>query len=321
MSVLEPIPSLSSDQEKPILPKVSPADSKGSIVQMDLHGKSTQPAPFVRKIDSPFEHLNAPLVEPHEPKNHEPANTVPANPLPTGPLKKTDAVSQATAMKRPNTAIPAAPPSPSKRKKSLTGPVEVRSEPRALAPPDIMLRNTIRRSVSEQNSAASPFRDISPLLRMQWMIQALFSSRTFDDIAFEKTRRFRIEEVYLLRKESYTLISYASSDPIRHIYPRKVDYDLRRLRVEVNEAVKNNLSTFKITGGKNVIIRTGNYSHLVAVIRGTENEFFEDDLDYTHRRIEHRVGKRLIDEVSNFTFPLQPLLEDCLLIQSPTAPQ
>lgn len=215
---------------------------------------------------------------------------------------------------------PKSPSSFTRSKTSLTGPVSVSNVPAPIVPQDVMMRATIRRTMAEQNPAASPFQPVGPIERFKWLLAALFSSRSFQEIAFQKTRRFKVDEVYLLRRESFTLISYASSDPVRHTYPRKIDYDLRRLRKETQEATQKKLARFQLPNHRNAIIRERKYSLLVAVTRGPENEFFEADLDYIHGKIEHQAGKRLADEVSNFTFPLQPLLEDCLLIQSPSAP-
>jgi hypothetical protein len=65
---------------------------------------------------------------------------------------------------------------------------------------------------------------------MAWRMKALVSSRTCDDIVFERTQRYQVEEVYLLRSESHSLISYGSHNPSHHANPRKIRYDLVRLK-------------------------------------------------------------------------------------------
>ena len=61
-----------------------------------------------------------------------------------------------------------------------------------------MLRATIRRALAEYSPAARPFQPPGALDRFIWHVQALFTSRTYEDIFFEKTRRFQVEEVFLL---------------------------------------------------------------------------------------------------------------------------
>ena len=72
--------------------------------------------------------------------------------------------------------------------------------PGAHAPSDLepLLRATIRRALAEYTPASKPFQPPSGIDRLVWQMQALFTSRTFDDILFDKTRRFQVEEAYLL---------------------------------------------------------------------------------------------------------------------------
>jgi len=330
---LQPIPAL---EARP-LPKIKPS------VSSPFRPKTITPEPTkedrVRKITSPFKLRTAPTTiapppkieippspesateEPAQKDTSEPAITLPPKVTPPAPpVKMTmpdtplpppikeDAVDDMAATKRIRT------------KQAMTGPTQTRTMPTPVVPPEVLLRNTVRRTLAEQGTGSSPFRDLRPWDRLRWTVRALITGRTFDEVAFEKTRRFRVDEVYLLRKESLTLISYASNDAIRHVYPKKVDYDLRRLRVEVQEAITASVTDFTLPAGRQAILRHGRHTHMVAVISGIRHECLEADLGYTHNRIEHQFGRQLRDEVSNFTFPLQPLLEDCLLIQSPLAP-
>ncbi|NIP94226.1 MAG: hypothetical protein GWO24_12535, partial [Akkermansiaceae bacterium] len=73
------------------------------------------------------------------------------------------------------------------------------------------------------------FRQVGFLDRLAWRLRALFTSRTYEDIVFDRTRRFQVEEAYLLRRESHSLLSYASHDPARHAFPRRVESTVRLL--------------------------------------------------------------------------------------------
>ena len=196
----------------------------------------------------------------------------------------------------------------------------MQTTPPPVAPTEVALRAAVRRTLAEQQPRHGFFHALRPIDALKWKLMAFLTGQSFDEYVFRKTNRFRVEEVYLLRKKSLTLVSYASRDPIRHAYPRKVDFDLRRLRREVQTALEAKEDFFSLPSHRQAVIRTYRRTYLVAITRGPENLLLRTDLDYTHCHIEHLIGKRIEDEVSNFTFPLQPLLEECLLIQSPGSP-
>ena len=53
-----------------------------------------------------------------------------------------------------------------------------------------MLRATIRRALAEYSPATRPFHPPGSVDRFLWRLQALFTSRSYEDILFEKTHRF-----------------------------------------------------------------------------------------------------------------------------------
>ena len=63
----------------------------------------------------------------------------------------------------------------------------------------------------------------------------------------------------------------------------------------------------------------GYQRHLV--IRGRANALVRADLDYTLEQVEQRFEKRLRAEGHHFIHLVQPILESCLLIQSPAPPR
>ncbi|MCU0752628.1 MAG: hypothetical protein MUC40_06310, partial [Akkermansiaceae bacterium] len=69
-----------------------------------------------------------------------------------------------------------------------------------------MLRATIRRALAEYSPASRPFEPPGVLDRLVWHVRALFTSRTYEDILFEKTRRFQVEEVFLLDSSTLALV-------------------------------------------------------------------------------------------------------------------
>lgn len=184
-----------------------------------------------------------------------------------------------------------------------------------------MLRSTVRRALAEQMDSARQFGEIGPVDRLAWRLSALFTSRSYDEIVFDRTRRFQVEEVYLIRKCDKSLVSYASHDPARHSSTRRVQSTLRML-VRRLQTQKNELrTTFDLPEKRTVIVRAGKYCLLLAILRGADNALVRADLDYVLRQAEERFGDRLNRSSEAFLQILQPILEGCLLIQSPAPPR
>lgn len=182
---------------------------------------------------------------------------------------------------------------------------------------EAVLRATFRRALAEHQSG--PFQDPDLPHRILWRAQALFTSRSYDEVLADKIRRFSVEEVYLLDRDKLSLVSYASCDPVRHAHPRRVGSFARQLALRVKDESGALLLGFELGENRRTFIRPGRFCHLVAVIRGEINDLVKSDLDFALRRVESRFheaflhGQPLLKE-------LQPLLEECLLIHSPAAP-
>jgi hypothetical protein len=182
---------------------------------------------------------------------------------------------------------------------------------------EAVLRATFRRALAEQHSG--PFQDPDLTHRILWRAQALFTSRSYDEVLADKIRRFSVEEVYLLDRDKLSLISYASCDPVRHSNPRRVGSFAKQLAIRVKDESGALLLGFELGENRRTFVRPGRFCHLIAVIRGEINDLVKADLDFALRRIETRFeepfvhGQPLLKE-------LQPLLEECLLIHSPAAP-
>lgn len=182
---------------------------------------------------------------------------------------------------------------------------------------EAILRATFRRALAEHQSG--PFQDPDFAHRMLWRFQALFSSRSYEEVLADKIRRFHVEEVYLLDRDRLSLVSYASTDPVRHAHPRKVGSFARQLALRVKDESGVLQIGFELGEGRRTFVRPGHFCYLVAVVRGEINDLVKSDLDFALRRIESRYrtpfvqGQPLLKE-------LQPVLEECLLIHSPAAP-
>jgi hypothetical protein len=184
-----------------------------------------------------------------------------------------------------------------------------------------MLRSTVRRAIAEQMQTTHHFGSISTSDRLTWRMKALFTSQTFDDIVFDRTHRYQVEEVFLMRYDTFSLISYASHDPSRHANAKKIRYDLGRLVAEFKDSEGELKKAFDLPDKRTALLRPGRHGFLVAVVRGRANVLVCADLDYTLEQVEQRFEKRLRPEGDQFIHVLQPILESCLLIQSPAPPR
>ena len=183
-----------------------------------------------------------------------------------------------------------------------------------------LLRSTVRRAIAEQMTEASPFRDISGWHKFIWKLRALMSSRTYEDVLFDHTRRYQVEEAFLLRPQTRSLISYASHNPARHAKPVKVEATVRKIATKTASMTPNQSSTIDWSEDRKLVVRPGAHSLLAAIVHGSPNAVLEADLDYLLRQVEERLGKSLEDETDVHLHILQPMLECCLLIQSLASP-
>ncbi|WAC18626.1 hypothetical protein OVA24_15445 [Luteolibacter sp. SL250] len=181
-----------------------------------------------------------------------------------------------------------------------------------------MLRATIRRALAEYSpTTGRPFTNPGMWDRFKWRMRALFTSRTYEDILFEKTNRFQVDEVFLLDSHNLSLVSYASTNPGRHASAKRVEGTVHRLALQLRETDGTLRRYFKLPDDRNVIVREGAFISLVAVFHGMPNEMAINDLGYTLGSIEERFEERYRIPGSPLLKLLQPFLEDCLLIQAP----
>jgi hypothetical protein len=182
-----------------------------------------------------------------------------------------------------------------------------------------MLRATIRRALAEYSPASRPFQGPGSMDRLVWHMQALFTSRTYEDVVFEKTHRFQVEEVFLVDAASLALVSYASCDPARHGSPKRVVNTVHRLTMQMRHEDGSLRDSFELPDLRNAVCCQGEHVILVAVVRGQLNELLLSDIEFSLRRIEERFHEKFREPGSALLQTLQPFLEDCLLIQAPAS--
>lgn len=180
-----------------------------------------------------------------------------------------------------------------------------------------MLRATIRRALAEYSPSSRPFQPPGAFDRFRWHLKALFTSRTYEDILFEKTRRFQVEEVFLLDATTLALVSFASCDPARHASVRRVSGTAQRLALQLRDDSGEIRRHIELSDHRHLISRAGRHVVLMALVRGQPGELVSADIEFALRRIEDHFREQFQQEGSSLLHELQPFLEDCLLIQSP----
>lgn len=182
-----------------------------------------------------------------------------------------------------------------------------------------MLRATVRRALAEYSPANRPFEAPGFIDRTIWRMQALFSSRTYEDVLFEKTHRFQVDEVFLFDAKTLALVSFASCDPARHSTAKRVESSAHRIAMKLRDDEGNIHRSYERADGRNVISEVGEHVLLAAVVRGQPNEVILADLGFCLHRIEEHFQERFEQAGSALMHALQPFLEDCLLIQAPAS--
>ncbi|MEP4076915.1 hypothetical protein [Haloferula sp.] len=179
------------------------------------------------------------------------------------------------------------------------------------------LRCAFRRALAEHS--AGPFDQPDFVQRCLWRFDALLSSRSYEEILYQKTKRFRMEEIYLFDHDRLSLVSFASIDPSRHASARKISPAAQRIAAKIRDHSGAISLDFAAGDGRRAMIRIGRWSIMAALVRGEPDALVRNDLDYALRRIETRFEHDFEADLP-LLLEVQPLLEECLLIHSPVIP-
>lgn len=252
-----------------------------------------------------------------------PPSPAAAAPLPAWP----DAKAPLPLRQHPPAALLPLPPSPTTPPgdlQHLLAPMireAVREMVRADSPPpadlEPMLRAAIRRVLAE--SPTPPPQPAKLLTRLSWRLNALLTGKSYETVAFEKSKRFQIEEVFLLNANSLALVSHASNT--QHSQPDSARSEARaqRLARQLTRSEDGSFPLLRLPKENTALTCQGQYLLLVAITRGTPDKLLKADLDFMLSRIEERFRSRFSHHASPLLHELRPYLEDCLLIQARAA--
>lgn len=321
-------------------PSPSPRPAGGILEEMPLSAGDAPPLPpaiAAYMAEEPFTEPKAiqpfplPTTLPHPPPTAPASPDSPTDgpaPLDSGAPMPTPSTAASDSPPLPDAELPPEPGTDEELKDALL-PILEATLSKALYAPETglhtylepMLRNTVRRAIAEQMETSHQFSSIGAADRLAWRLSALLTSRSYEEIVFDRTRRYQVEEVFLIRKTTHTLISYASHDPVRHASQRRIESTLKTLVSKIDDDDGKLQTSFDLPERRVALVRNGSHSLLLTVLRGRSNALVRADLDYIQRQAEERFGSRLEDETDTFIHVLQPILEGCLLIQSPAPPR
>jgi hypothetical protein len=178
------------------------------------------------------------------------------------------------------------------------------------------LRTTIRRALAEQHALVEPVQ-LGFFEHLTWRLKSLFGDHNYEAMVFEKSKRCRVEEVFLLEKNQLALLSFASNDATRHASSAQVMRTVEHLTETVRDGEGTVRLQYSLPRGRKAEVCVGRQSLLIAVALGQLQEPMRADLEYTLRRIELRFGPRFEDRDEDLLQSIQHQLQDCLLIATP----
>ena len=152
---------------------------------------------------------------------------------------------------------------------------------------------------------------------LKWRVEALRTGKSFAEVVLLKTLRYRVEQVFLIHKETGLLLHQASAPGIKVQDADMVSAMLTAIQDFVHDSFAtpqgDELETLQV-GELTVWIERGPLAVLAAVIRGNAPQDLRLVLQETLERIHLQFGQAL-SEFQGDASPFEgsaPLLEDCL---------
>ena len=152
---------------------------------------------------------------------------------------------------------------------------------------------------------------------LKWRVEALRTGKSFAEVVLLKTLRYRVEQVFLIHKETGLLLQQASAPGIKVQDADMVSAMLTAIQDFVHDSFAtpqgDELETLQV-GELTVWIERGPLAVLAAVIRGNAPQDLRLVLQETLERIHLQFGQAL-SEFQGDASPFEdtaPLLEDCL---------
>lgn len=179
------------------------------------------------------------------------------------------------------------------------------------------IANALRSMVQSLNQTVEHSLSIRSL---RWRLESFRTGKPFAEIVLLHTLLYRVEQVFLIHKDSGLLLAHAAGESVAVQDQTLVSGMLSAIRSFVQDsfgtAPGESLNTLQV-GELTVWIEQGSAAILAAVIRGTPPEslrlHLQETLDRLHRERQEALAA-FVGDTSSFTGS-KPLLEDCLQAQ------
>lgn len=184
---------------------------------------------------------------------------------------------------------------------------------------EAIIRQATRRVLAEHHPVAGPFDRPGFGTSFVWSLLALLTGRSYADVAFEKTRGFRVEEIYLFGTlPEQVLLSFASRDPARHRSRRRITPLADRLLRELERQQPEDGAILAGFGPPVATVWRSPASTMVIFQRGKPGSRNLEDLRFVQTRVDRALsGGGPGGGCEPAIWHLQSLLEDALLIYNP----
>ena len=155
---------------------------------------------------------------------------------------------------------------------------------------------------------------------LKWRIEAFRTGKNFAEVVLLRTLVYRVEQVFLIHKETGLLLQHAEAgniavsdtDMVSGMLTAIQDFVHDSFRMSQNEG----LETLQV-GELNVWIESGPHATLAAVIRGVAPQDYRETMQDAMERIEieQRAALEAFSGDAAAFVAVHPILMDCLLVQ------
>jgi outer membrane protein OmpA-like peptidoglycan-associated protein len=155
---------------------------------------------------------------------------------------------------------------------------------------------------------------------LKWRVEALRTGKSFAEVVLLRTLVYRVEQVFLIHKETGLLLQHAEAGDSVVSDTDMVSGMLTAIQDFVRDAFRmsqdDGLETFQLTG-LNVWIESGPHTKLAAVIRGVAPRDYREIMQDAMQRIvlEQRAALEAFSGDATPFAAVRPILKECLRVQ------
>ncbi len=194
----------------------------------------------------------------------------------------------------------------------------------AIAP---ALRRAVTQALSQMMSSMNRTLDHSLSLKgLKWRIEAWRTGRSFGEVALLNSLQFRVEQLFLIERETGLLLRHVTADDIKGEDPDIVSGMLTAIRDFAHDSFQLNLEESLASveiGDREIFVVQGPKAVLAAMVWGTPSDTFRETLDEVLEEI-HLIcaGELKENEADPAVFAkVDPVLRRALLFETQSETQ